>query len=50
MGHYAVFMCRSVGSLINDYGDGNENGRKAMELDWQSKNFACIPHAFLYIY
>ena len=30
----------SLGSLSNDDGDGNENGKKAIELDWQNNNFA----------
>ena len=38
MGHYAVFMCRLLGSLSNDDGDGNKNGKKA--IDWQNNNFA----------
>ena len=27
-------------SLSNDDGDGNENGKKAMGLNWQNNNFA----------
>ena len=27
-------------SLSNDDGDGNENGKKAIGLDWQNNNFA----------
>ena len=29
-----------LGSLSNDYGDGNENGKKAIGFDWQNNNFA----------
>ena len=29
-----------VGSLNNDDGDANENGKKAMGLDWQNNNSA----------
>ena len=30
----------SLGNLSNDDGDGNENGKKAIGLDWQNNNFA----------
>ena len=33
-----------IGSLSNDDGDVNENGKKAIGLDWQDSNFA--RHAF----
>ena len=29
-----------LGSLSNNDGDGNENGKKATGLDWQHKNFS----------
>ena len=29
-----------IGSLSNDDGDGNENGKKAVGLDWKNNNFA----------
>ena len=29
-----------LGSLRNDDGDGNENGKKEIGLDWQNNNFA----------
>ena len=29
-----------LGSLRNDDGDGNRNGKKAIGLDWQNNNFA----------
>ena len=29
-----------LGSLRNDDGEGNENGKKAIGLDWQNNNFA----------
>ena len=38
----------SLGSLSNDDGDGNEDGRKATGLDWQNNNFARASR-FLYI-
>ena len=40
---------RLLGSLSNDDGDGNENGKKSTELDKQNNNFARTFHAFLYI-
>ena len=30
----------SLKSLSNEDGDGNENGKKAIGLDWQNNNFA----------
>ena len=35
-------------SLSKDDGDGNENGKKALGLDWQSNSFA-LASLFLYI-
>ncbi|MCG8366340.1 MAG: hypothetical protein MJA27_23765, partial [Pseudanabaenales cyanobacterium] len=35
-GHLQV----KLGSLNNDDSDGNENGKKAIGLDWQNNNFA----------
>ena len=29
-----------LGSLSNDDGDGNENDKRAIGLDWQNNNFA----------
>ena len=29
-----------LGSLSNNDGDGNENGKKAIGLDWQNNNVA----------
>ena len=42
------FRCL-LGSLSNDDGDGNENGKKTTELDKQNNNFARAFHVFLYI-
>ena len=42
------FWITTLGSLSNDDGDGNENGKKAIGLDKQNNNFAS-DHAFLYI-
>ena len=43
-----MFLILSLGSLSNDDGDGNENGKKAIGLDWQKNNFARASR-FLYI-
>ena len=37
---HPVLSC-TLGSLSNGDGDGNDNGKKAMGLDWQNNNFAC---------
>ena len=34
------FFFRSIGSLSNDDGDVNEDGKKAIGLDWQNNTFA----------
>ena len=36
-----------MGSLSNDDGDGNENGKKAIGLDWQKYNSARTPRFFV---
>ena len=36
-----------TGSLSNDYGDGNENGDKAIGLNWQNNNFARASRFFV---
>ena len=36
-----------VGSLSNDDGDGNENGKKAIGLDWQNNNFVLVLRFFV---
>ena len=33
-----------MGSLSNDDGDSNKNGRKPIGLDWQNNNFARASH------
>ena len=40
-------MRSHLGSLSNDDGDGNDNGKKAIGLDWQNNNFA---HASRFLY
>ena len=37
-----------AGSLSNDYGDGNENGDKAIGLNWQNNNFARASRFFVH--
>ena len=39
-----------LGSLSNDNSDVNENGKKAIGLDWQNYNFACASHFFINFY
>ena len=43
-----VPVSSTIGSLSNDDGDGNENGKKAIDLYQQNNNFA-RDHAFLFI-
>ena len=48
--HYDVSIHNALpGSLSNDDGNSNENGKKAIGLDWQNNNYAYMHHAFLYI-
>ena len=44
--------CRHViiGSLSNDDGDVNENGKKAIGLDWQNNNFARASRFFVHFF
>ena len=37
-----------IGSLRNDDGDGNENGKKAIGLDKQNNNFARASRFFVH--
>ena len=39
-----------IASLSNDDGDGNENGNKAMGLDWQNNNFARVSRFFVHFF
>ena len=41
-GQQTINSCLTIGSLSNDDGDGNENGKKELGLDWQNNNFACV--------
>ena len=42
----------AIGSLSNDDGDsdGNDNGKKAMGLDWQNNNFARASRFFVHFF
>ena len=37
-----------LGSLSNDDGDGNKNGKKPTGLDWQNNNFSRAPRVFVH--
>ena len=39
-----------LGSLSNDDGDVNENGKKAIGLDWQNNNFARASHLSVHFF
>ena len=39
-----------IGSLSNNDGDSNENGKKAIGLDWQNNNFACTSRFFVHFF
>ena len=40
----------AIGSLSNDDGDVNENGKKAIGLDWQNNNFARASRFFVHFF
>ena len=42
---YMIIAC-----LSNDDGDGNENGKKAIGLDWQNNNFARASRNFVHFF
>ena len=39
-----------LGSISNDDGDVNENGKKAIGLDWQNNNFARASRFFVHFF
>ena len=39
-----------IRSLSNDDVDGNENGKKAIGLDWQNNNFARASRFFVHFF
>ena len=44
----AKYLVTTTGSLSNDDGDGNENGKKAISLDQQNNNFARAARFFVH--
>ena len=42
-----LVLSRILESLSNDDGDANENGKKAIGLDWQNNDSACASHVFV---
>ena len=40
----------TIGRLSNDDGDGKENGKKAIGLDWQNNNFARASRFFVHFF
>ena len=40
-------LSRILESLSNDDGDANENGKKAIGLDWQNNNSTRASHVFV---
>ena len=40
VGKYRGVLDQNLGSFSNDDGDGNENGRKAIGINWQNNHFA----------
>ena len=51
MDRHNVYCMDSLGSLSNDGGDGSENGKKAMGLDyWQNNNFARASRFFVHFF
>ena len=42
--------CQSLGSLSNDFGEVNENGKKTAGLDWQNNNFARPSSFFVHFF
>ena len=44
--HYSIVA--TLGSVSNDDGDGNENGKKAKGLDRQNNNFARAARFFVH--
>ena len=39
-----------IGSLSNDDGDVNENGKRAIGLDWQRNNIARVSRFFVHFF
>ena len=47
---YRYQSLRLLGSLSNDDGDGNEDGKKAIGLDWQNNNSARASRFFVHFF
>ena len=43
-----IFWMTTIGSFSKDDVDGNENGKKALGLDWQNNNFARASRVFVH--
>ena len=43
-------LATSLGSLSDDDGDVNENGKKAIGSDWQNNNFALASRFFVHFF
>ena len=43
-------VCISWGRLNNHEGDGNENSKEAIGLDWQNNNFARASRFFVHFF
>ena len=50
--HFAgiITFCGVTGSLKNDDGNGDENGKKAIRLDWQNNNLARASRPFVHFF
>ena len=48
--NYIPVFFLSLGNLNNDDGDGNENGKKVLGLDWQNNNFARASRFFVHFF
>ena len=46
----AVWFILLIGSLSNDNGDVNENGKTAIGLDWQNNNSARASRLFVHFF
>ena len=46
----SITLVPKLGSLSNDDGDGNENDKKAIDLDWQNNNFTRASRFFVHFF
>ena len=47
---YLVSVITTIGSLSNDDGEGNENGKNTIGLDWQNSNFVRASLIFVHFF